>query len=290
MSEKVMVALVGEQPIPNLLGIRQFSPDWVLLVDTKQTEQVSARLQPLISCGVRSVSVSPYDINGIHETLADALDDSGWSDSATFNLTGGTKTMVMAAYDLARENGRPFFYVQSNVRNSVTHHYAFEDSIPRLVKSDTVPILLTIDDYLRAYVGSYRIEVNPNPFEEQVYAALCDEVDESVRGVKHGESLEIDLVLRSGNHVAILEAKTGNKARSRDGIDQLTMAAEPRFLGTYTGKVYVLDRPYPHGNRKLALERGIEVIELCSAQSGELSPADKDTLVSAVRRKLGLDR
>jgi hypothetical protein len=39
-----MIALVGEQPMPNVLPVLQYQPDGVLLVDTSKTTHVAERL------------------------------------------------------------------------------------------------------------------------------------------------------------------------------------------------------------------------------------------------------
>ena len=95
----------------------------------------------------------------------------------------------------------------------------------------------------------------------------------------------MDLVLRCGNNIGIAEVKTGKKARTKEGIDQLNTAAEQRFLGTYTAKMLIVDRKYPGGNLSLAKAHRIEVIELLSfsnSENGDLSDEDKEKLVAKV--------
>ncbi|MDI6631878.1 MAG: DUF1887 domain-containing protein, partial [Thermoanaerobacteraceae bacterium] len=100
-------------------------------------------------------------------------------------------------------------------------------------------------------------------------------------------ALEIDLVLRCGNRVGIAEVKSGKKARSKEGIDRLNAAADPRFLGTYIKKFLILDREYEPNNLELARAYGITVIELSSAQNGELSREDTEKLIQTAKTELG---
>lgn len=66
-----MIALIGEQPIPNLLPIRHVKPIEVLLVRTDRTKQVSERLEKVVKqdVGVHFCHVDPYDIAKIYTRL-----------------------------------------------------------------------------------------------------------------------------------------------------------------------------------------------------------------------------
>lgn len=56
---------------------------------------------------------------------------------------------------------------------------------------------------------------------------------------------------------------------------------------TYTEKFLILDREYEPNNRQLANAHRITVIELLSAQNGELSKEDTEKLVQTVKKELG---
>ncbi|MDN5376342.1 MAG: hypothetical protein PWQ39_1382, partial [Thermacetogenium sp.] len=71
------------------------------------------------------------------------------------------------------------------------------------------------------------------------------------------------------------------------GIEQIITAAEQRFLGTYTKKFLIIDREYEPNNFALARAHGITVVELPSAQSGELSREDTEKLIQTVKKELG---
>lgn len=289
MNQEVMIALIGEQQIPNLLPIRHEKPERVVLVYTDRTEKGFERLKGLLGdAHVDPLKVkSPYDINAIQQDLRGFINVGGFDSSQIiFNLTGGTKPMAFAAYRLAEELSSPFLYLQSEGGKSLVYRYEFSGSGPKLVKQDVIPTLLTIDDYLKAHLGSYEKASKQEPFEELVHGAICDSVNESTRSITHG-SLEIDLVIRCGNQVGIAEIKSGKKGLKKEGIDQLNTAGEQRYLGTYTRKFLIVNRKVGSQNRKLAEAHRIRVIELCSAEGGTLSLEDKGELVRTIRKDLG---
>lgn len=296
----LMVSLVGEQPVPNLLAVLYVRPERAVLVCTERTKGVSERLRsvlkwrgiPVKGEPVDVVDVDPYDIADIESKLRTVIREKNWPpDKIVFNLTGGTKPMALVAYRLAEELSSPFLYVQSEGKKSVVYIYRFSGRGPELKDADEVPPVLDIDLYLKAHLEDYAATNEfKNPFEQMVHAALQSELDEvknSVKPVPELGALEIDLVFRSGNRVGIAEVKTGKKARSKEGIEQIIIAAEPRFLGTYTEKFLILDREYEPNNRKLAEAHRITVIELPSAQNGELSKEDTEKLIQTVKKELG---
>lgn len=297
MRGTVMISLVGEQPVPNLLAVLYAQPEHAVLVCTERTKDVSERLRSVlkkrsqesgISVEDESVYVAPYDMADVESKLKRVIREKKWPpDKIIFNLTGGTKPMALAAYRLAEQLSSPFLYVQSEGKKSVVYHYRFFNGAPGLERVDEVPPVLNIDLYLRVHLGEYTEGEFKNDFEKMVAGVLQQKLDQIKTSVKPTNALEIDLVLRCGNRVGIAEVKSGNKALSKEGIDQLNTAAEPRFLGTYTKKFLILDREYGSNNLELARAHGITVIELPSAQKGELSQEDTEKLVQTVKTELG---
>lgn len=100
-------------------------------------------------------------------------------------------------------------------------------------------------------------------------------------------NLEVDLVVRIGHRVAVLEIKSRNKARGIGGIYQLNTVALERFLGSHTAKVLVLDRAPEQNNQVVASSQGIRVVVLPSWQEGRLSVGDAQRLTQEVRTALG---
>ena len=153
MSKK-MVALIGEQPVPNLLPIRHDQPSDVLLVWTTRTKQVAERLANLLKrdAAVFECEVDPYDITAIYQELHQKITTLGWPPAElVFNLTGGTKTMAFAAYQLALDKvGCQFLYLESEGGKSRLRQYGFENSLATLERDEIIPAAIKLADYLGA--------------------------------------------------------------------------------------------------------------------------------------------
>jgi hypothetical protein len=294
----VMISLIGEQPIPNLLPIRYQPPSVAVLVHSDLTEAAAHRLELLLPAGCQPVycPVSAYDIEAIRQELVKLVEESGWAaPDLVFNLTGGTKAMALAAYLAAAEQRAPFLYLQSEGKQTRLYRYEFDPAgTPHVTECRLLPGLITIDDYLRAFVSNYQLTGFANEdaggrFERAIYAALQPAVDEIVVGATLMGALEIDFVVRCDNQVGIIEAKTGKGVRK--GIDQLNQAGGQRYLGTYIQRILVSNQQWDHTRsnlRELAQARRVEVIEVPSfGAQGRLSPEDAEKLARRVCECLG---
>jgi len=247
---------------------------------------------------VTMLPTDPYDIERIAGDLEQRIREEGWADSElVFNLTGGTKTMVLAAYRIAESRRAPFVYLQSEGRRSILYRYEFGDHGYRKARDEVLPALLTINDYIRAHVGRDPEQMRPKEdlgarFEAAIRDALQGCVDEVKQGVILGGALELDLVVRLGNQVGVIQAKTGEKAKKKEGLDQLNAACGRENLGTYTAKILTVNQRWDEtleNLRELAGAWNITVIELPSftPDSPSLSPEDQERLRREVRRVLG---
>lgn len=290
-----MILLVGEQPAPNLLPLRHFAPDHVALVHTDRTEPIAKRLAKVIGAKVEKPFcwTEAYRIDLIRPALESYILKRGWDGSQLiFNVTGGTKPMATAAYEIARQLGSCAFYYQTEDNQSLIHPYRFMQG--QLILSEPVPIAetLTLDDYLRLYIGDYRPNdlPKPDPFEPMVYQSLKNnawpglEVMPSVHFVDLAGNVEVDMLARYGNQVAAFEVK---RTANKKGIDQLNGIAEQRVLGTYTKKVLIAANKISDPNLlELAKAYRITVIALESGASGQLSSADQQILIDTVLKLL----
>lgn len=284
-----LITLVGEQPIPNLLPARHLKPERVIFVHTgggsHGTETVARRVASLLS-GVecRFLPVSPYDVPAIQNKLEEELSKV---DECEFNLTGGTKPMNFAAYRVAQARQAPFFYFQTEGHRgrdlqSLLYRYTWDDLNPILQERTLLPPgLITIDDYLRAHLAGYTSEdphlTNSSSadgwiFEKAVHEALHNWVDEDMAGVKPegiAEQVEIDLIVRCGNQVAVLELKSYGGSSGKDAIDQLTTAAAREYLGTYTARFIVVGGRMDQRYKRLAERLRVRVVEFSEYRSGQ---------------------
>jgi hypothetical protein len=291
----LMLSLVGEQPMPNLLPARFLEPQSLMLIHTARTEPVSQRLVKMLpNAGL--LPVEPYDILAIQEAIHQRLSDDPQRDSElVFNLTGGTKAMAIAAYRLAETMQSSFVYFQSEGRQSLLHHYTWDEARqPKLNKTTEILGVVSIEDYVRAHTGAFHVtgpsKDTGGAFELALADILRQEFDEVEVGVKLSGALDADLVVRSGNRVAVIEAKTGKKALQKGGIDQLNTIAGPEYLGIYTAKFLVIDQQWDGTRsnlRELAEARNIKVVQLPGyRRDGIIIDDEKQQLITALQARL----
>jgi Domain of unknown function (DUF1887) len=296
----ILISLLGEQPIPNLLPALHLKPDQTILVYTRRTEAVAHRLVRILpNAHPEDLQASPYEIEKVIqrlETLLVAGQDT------CFNLTGGTKTMALAAYQVAARCGCPFVYLESEGKHSLLYQYSLKNGIPTLTDKHEIGELITIKDYLLAHMDGYQAEgfhreetgelSTGGLFEQAGCQALQLaglEVLSGVRPAAVGRQLEIDLVVRLANQVGLVEFKLGDKKGEtlKRGLDQLTNVGGREYLGTYTARFLVAGRQARSEIKALAAARTIAIIELPNYQTGHpLSPQDAHNLVSAIRARL----
>ena len=297
----LLISLIGEQPIPNLLPIRHLQPAENLLVYTSKTEAVARRLRRIVSGRPdmdADLRAEPYDFDGLRLRLENKLKDRV---EVLVNLTGGTKMMAMAAFSLAAERGLPFVYMEN--QKSTLLRYHFEGGKPVLKESLGLPELISTEDYLHAHLDSFTVEgfskddrgslTDGGLFERAVFGALKAHFGESnilagVRPSGVAGQIDIDLVIRVGNQVGIAEVKLGGGEGPKKGLDQLKMAGESDYLGTYTAQFLITaSRGLNSSLQTLATNRKIKVIALPEYRENQpLSKAAADRLVKEIRQKL----
>ena len=268
-----LVTLVGEQPIPSLLVARAVGAERVVLVATKRTRAVARRLAPLINGDVVALSEA-YRLDKLAAELPGQLSDAG--DQITYDLTGGTKPMMLALFAIAGSQNRPFVMLRSNGPASVLSLYRLADGQPTWQSDTRLPTLLTASEYLSAHVGRFDVTgphhdketgklSSGGRYEQAVAEALdplCDEVLVGIRPHVAGRQIDLDLVIRCGNHVGVAEVKMGGTAeRKKAGLDQLAQATEPTVLGSHTKRFLIAKNPLNRGLKDLAQSRRIRVVE-----------------------------
>lgn len=288
-----MLLLVGEQPIPNLLPVLFLKPKNVILIYSDRTEDQTINLTKLLEdkgINCHPEKVDAYQISSTTQIMQDAI--KGITEKLIINLTGATKLMSIAAYDLARINQVPFVYLESEKRKSLLHFYKPNDGSFYLTETQELEELITLDDYFKCYGLAYsdgEYADGDGAWLEKAVVATLEKADFEVKyGVKFtrfGKGIDIDTVVRIKNQVGIIECKLKGK---KIGIDQLNTAGGREFLGTYTSKFLVSAASMDQMTdlKELALARGIEIIELLSSSSPSLSTTDEVKLIEAIRKKL----
>jgi hypothetical protein len=293
----IMVALVGEQPLPNLLPVRHDHPDGVLLIYTSRTAPVYNRLKATLAheTTVYGRETVAYDIVQIEKDLQSALAAPALADHPlVFNFTSGTKAMSLAAYQVAQRHDAPLLYLESEGKRNRIYHYTWVDRQLQPPSSELLPECVTLDDIFDVHLGPGEWhEQGPSrseggPFEAALAEALRSHGYEDVMvGIKAMDGqIDIDVAVRFENQFGIIEAKTGNSGRKLDGIKQLNNNL--RQLGTYTKAFYVITVPCEQAHEAISKASRIQIISLPGFVSGmdRLSPDDTSTLITAVDEQL----
>ncbi len=118
------LCLVSAQALPNLLPALDPATrprEVVLLVSDGMREQarlLRANLETL-GCMVGETAMHPYRIDEIRATVLDLLARYDGRHVA-LNATGGTKVMVLGAYEVFRELGQTVFYIDTDNHQRIT--------------------------------------------------------------------------------------------------------------------------------------------------------------------------
>jgi len=285
-----MLLLVGEQPAPNLLPARHLKPDAAVLVYSDLTERVTQNLKALLEPGIPCslCRVAPYDLIAIQSALQEVLRSHRDTTEWVFNLTGGNKLMALAALLVAQDQDHRFVYFQTEGNRSRLARYRCNRGDVTLEIVEDMPEVVSLDEYLRMYLGSYVAKEPRNSFEEEVATTLrsAPGVNEVLTSLYPRDSggLEVDFAVRCGNQVGIGEVKSKG---AKEGIDQLAAVSAPRYLGTYVARFLVSGTQLDRNNRDLARAYRIDVIELLSyGMNKTLSPEDRRMLQEAIVRRL----
>jgi len=227
-----MIALVGEQPLPNFLPVRQYERiTHVLLVYTHTTEQHFKYLQEKLQMEVETVyglKTDPYDMRIIVDKLNAKLDELEARKKIPFefNLTGGTKPMALAAYQVAARRQAPIIYVRSEKNAPITiDHYIWKDDQLTSQESKPLTTYIELEDALELYLGpretikgeatwsivepTQDINTFGHLFELAIAKALKEGGYKVICCLKgHGNQLDIDVMIGYHNQIGIIEAKT----------------------------------------------------------------------------------
>lgn len=302
-----LICLIGEQPIPNLLPILYLKPQQAVLVHTnnEKSKKTAQRLQNL--CVQKGIAAELLNVGDAYrlESLYDQLREKISGEPQTewcFNLTGGTKLMPLAAVQAAADFNLPCVYYQTEGERGQNvgklRHYRF-DGQRRLIEQtqdgEILPPLLTLEDYLLAHLDGYHLKQpdrtqNGWQLEEAVYQVLRPQVDEILRNVQPEgvkDQVEIDLLIRNGNQVGVIEVKTGGEGSGKKAVDQLTTAAAREYLGTYAQRFIVTQQAQEDRYKALANALRVKVIELLKYRGGtRLDPLDQKNLLDAIQGKM----
>jgi len=282
-----LLSLIGEQPIPVLLVHRALQPRRHILLHTNTTRRQAQNLAAMLP-KAEPIPIAAYDLANALRAFQTLL---ATASEPVLNLTAGTKPMAWAGYEAARQSGAPFVYLRSEGKRSVLYRYGFTPQGPTLLETPSpLPPLLSLQDYLQAH--GLREEsrlIASNAQEVALTKFLERQVDELAANVKF-PAFEIDFLVRRGNQVAVIEAKNKKKS-TRFGIDQLTTITGREYLGTYTGRIWVVANPPGEQLQELARAYRIEIVRVALHQPApgrwRLTPTSQQRLAQTLDRVLG---
>lgn len=251
-----LLSLIGEQPLPILIADRALKAVRHLLVHSEKTRRVAENLHALLPHAELLPVTDAYHLDSLR-----AIFETAYRPGMTFNLTGGTKPMAWAGYEVARSRGAQIVYLESEQKRSKLYRFGFNLAGIQQT-TDFLPCLITLDDYLQAHglpLMTSKAPVNPQE------SALRDFLIRHTDGLKHNlqyPAFEIDFLVQRGNQVAVIEAKSGlsKNTRKRDGIDQLTTITGREYLGTYTGRIWVVAKMPGEQLQALSKAYGIQIV------------------------------
>ncbi len=106
------ISFVGGQLLPVLLGIKEFSPDHVHFIVSKESKNKITQIRSFIfEVGFSENICDPFDFFSVRAACEKILNKLDQNDEIKINLTGGTKVMVLAAQSLILERKLNGFYI-----------------------------------------------------------------------------------------------------------------------------------------------------------------------------------
>ena len=125
--------LFGEQRVPNLLGVIQFSSRKHIFVNSAQFP-ADIMKQFLGEAEYGEIAVDPYDPENVRSTILDLIAKMPADAKVGFNLTGGTKLMYAGALAACRKvNATPFYFNSRN--NQMVYLNDFKTVETKLIPS-----------------------------------------------------------------------------------------------------------------------------------------------------------
>lgn len=112
---KHQITLVGGQLLPVYLGIKEFNPMKIHFVVSNESKDKIGLLKSLLhEKSLTYYNCNPFDFSSIRDTCLAILSNICADDEILFNLTGGTKIMVLAVQSIIHEQKLNGFYINTD--------------------------------------------------------------------------------------------------------------------------------------------------------------------------------
>lgn len=178
---KTLVCLVSRQAMANVIPVLEFKPEKVILLITEEEKNVADNLKKLfekykIKVEIFREKLDAYDIEKVKNICMDVIREN--DNELILNLTGGTKTMAVAAYEIFRTVDKQIIY-----HNPANHKIIFLNPISE--PDVNVSLKINVEDYLTAHgykiideqTASGKAEKYNNLFKKFNYKRFCDFLD-----------------------------------------------------------------------------------------------------------------
>jgi len=108
-----IVCLVSRQSMANVIPVLELHPSEVILLRTKQESKVALNIQRLfvsknIKTRIYKSYIDPYDLETVKSACREIINES--ETNIILNVTGGTKTMAIAAYEIFKSSDKRILY------------------------------------------------------------------------------------------------------------------------------------------------------------------------------------
>lgn len=137
----VIFHLFGEQRMPSLLSINQFSSQKHIFVNSPKYPATAMR-QFIGVSDFMEIAVNPFDPEDVRSTILEFISEVSPNSKIGFNLTGGTKLMYAGALAACRKiNATPFYF------DGISHQVIFlnDFSTQKTTKIDSTGTFLKLN-------------------------------------------------------------------------------------------------------------------------------------------------
>ena len=144
---KTVVCLVSHQPMANAIPVLELNPDKAILLRTKQESKIAINLQKLfekkkIKTEIYEDFIDPYELETVKTACREIINKN--ESDTVLNVTGGTKPMAIAAYEIFKSSDKKIIYYDPVHHSNITMNPIETEKRPITTK-------INIGDYLLAH-------------------------------------------------------------------------------------------------------------------------------------------
>lgn len=122
------ISFVGKQILPVYVGIKELNPDKVHLIASNESKDGIALIKPFFGEQIFSEHIcNAHEFYTIKDTCEKIILELGKNDEVAFNLTGGTKVMLLAAQALIQKYQCLGYYINPDNTVLKVPSYTLQD-------------------------------------------------------------------------------------------------------------------------------------------------------------------